>query len=133
MFGFLPMAHSLMRTWASYVTLYPQTSTSILALLRSKSAVPMDIVDSYMGILGEIGVWDGLDDVEQDQSISYNALDNERRVHKCSEAFRAKLYEVKRNSDSLDLYRYDPRNLSKNYCEMTKGERQIAIDQLENN
>ena len=37
-----------------------------------------------MGVLGEIDVWDGLDDVDLEQSISYNALDNEHRVHECS-------------------------------------------------
>jgi len=31
-----------------------------------------------MGISGEINVWDGLDDVDLEQSITYNALDNEQ-------------------------------------------------------
>ena len=48
---------------------------------------PMDTADSYMGVLGEIDVWDGLDDVDLEQSISYYALDNEHRAHECSEAF----------------------------------------------
>ncbi|KAK7373561.1 hypothetical protein VNO80_06976 [Phaseolus coccineus] len=47
----------------------------------------MDTEDSFMGISGEIDVWDGLDDVDLEQSISYNALDNEHRAHQCSEAF----------------------------------------------
>ena len=47
----------------------------------------MDTTESYMGVLGEIDVWDGLDDVDLEQSISYNALDNEHRAHECSEAF----------------------------------------------
>ncbi|XP_068483364.1 uncharacterized protein [Phaseolus vulgaris] len=47
----------------------------------------MDTQDSYMGISGEIDVWDGLDDVDMEQSITYNALDNEDMTHKCSEAF----------------------------------------------
>ncbi|KAK7333675.1 hypothetical protein VNO80_30452 [Phaseolus coccineus] len=50
-------------------------------------ALAMDIEDSFMGISGEIDVWDGLDDVDLEQSISYNALDNEHRAHQCSEAF----------------------------------------------
>ena len=47
----------------------------------------MDTQDSYMGISREIEVWDGLDDVDIEQSITYNALDNEDMTHKCSEAF----------------------------------------------
>ena len=47
----------------------------------------MDTTESYMGVLGEIDVWDGLDDVDMEQSTSYNALDNEHRAHECSEAF----------------------------------------------
>jgi len=47
----------------------------------------MDTVDSYMGIPGEIDVWDGLDDIDIEQSITYNTLDNEHRVHECSETF----------------------------------------------
>jgi len=47
----------------------------------------MDIAYSYMGIVGEIDVWDRLDDVDMEQSISYNALDNEHKTHECSEAF----------------------------------------------
>ena len=39
-----------------------------------------------MGVLGEIDMWDGLDDVDLEQSISYNALDNEQRAHECNEA-----------------------------------------------
>jgi len=38
----------------------------------------MDTTDSYMGISGEINVWNGLDDVDLEQSITYNALDNEQ-------------------------------------------------------
>ena len=38
-----------------------------------------------MGISGEIDVWDGLDDVDMEQSITYNALDNEDMTNKCSE------------------------------------------------
>ncbi|XP_068466601.1 PKS-NRPS hybrid synthetase cheA-like [Phaseolus vulgaris] len=48
----------------------------------------MDTTESYMGVLGEIDVWDGLDDVDLEQSISYNALDNDHRTHECSEVFR---------------------------------------------
>jgi len=40
-----------------------------------------------MGIIGEIDVWDVLDDVDMEQSISYNALDNEHRAYECSETF----------------------------------------------
>ena len=40
-----------------------------------------------MGISGEIDVWDGLDDVDLEQLITCNALDNEHRAYKCSEAF----------------------------------------------
>jgi len=47
----------------------------------------MDTTKSYMGVLGEIDVWDGLDDVDLEQSISYNALDNEHMAHECSETF----------------------------------------------
>ena len=47
----------------------------------------MDTTESCMGVLGEIDVWDGLDDVDLEQSRSYNALDNEHRAHECSEAF----------------------------------------------
>jgi len=47
----------------------------------------MDTTESNMGVLGEIDVWDGLDDVDMEQSISYNALDNEHKAHECSEAF----------------------------------------------
>ena len=32
-------------------------------------------------------MWDGLDDVDMEHSITYNALDNEHRAHECSEAF----------------------------------------------
>jgi len=49
--------------------------------------VPMDTIYSYTVISREIDVWDGLDDFDLDQSISYNVLDNERRAHECSEAF----------------------------------------------
>jgi len=38
----------------------------------------MDTTDSYMGISGEIDVWDGLDDVDMKQLITYNTLDNEQ-------------------------------------------------------
>ena len=51
------------------------------------SALPMDTVDSNMGISWEIDVWDGIDDVDLKQSITYNALDNEHRAHECSGAF----------------------------------------------
>jgi len=47
----------------------------------------MDTQDSYMGISGEIDLWDGLDDVDMERSITYNVLDNEDMTHKCSEAF----------------------------------------------
>jgi len=47
----------------------------------------MDTTNSYMGISGEIDVWDGIDDVDMEQSITYNTLDNEHRAHKCSEVF----------------------------------------------
>jgi len=47
----------------------------------------MDTVDSYMGISGEIDVWDGLEDVDLEQPITYNVLDNEHKAHECSEAF----------------------------------------------
>jgi len=33
-------------------------------------------MDSYMKISREIDVWDGLDDVDLEHSITYNALDN---------------------------------------------------------
>ncbi|XP_068504242.1 uncharacterized protein [Phaseolus vulgaris] len=59
----------------------------------------MDTTESYMGVLREIDVWDGLDDVDLEQSISYNALDNETRVHECSEAFSTN--EVFRDRDEL--------------------------------
>jgi len=36
----------------------------------------MDTPDSYVAISGEIEVWDGLDDFDLEQSITYNALDN---------------------------------------------------------
>jgi len=36
----------------------------------------MDFVDSHMGISGEIDVWDGLDDVDLEQSISGNGAKN---------------------------------------------------------
>jgi len=49
--------------------------------------VTIDTVDSCMGISGEIDVWDGLNDVDMEQSITYNTLDNEYRAHECSEAF----------------------------------------------
>jgi len=48
---------------------------------------PMDTTESYMGVLREIDVWEGLDDVDLEQSINYNALDNEHRAHECSETF----------------------------------------------
>ena len=51
------------------------------------SALPMDTTDSYMGISGKIDVWDGLDDVDLEQSITYNALDNDRKAHECTETF----------------------------------------------
>jgi len=50
-------------------------------------AFSMDTTDSYMGISREIDVWDGLDDVDLEQSITHNAFDNEHRAHKCSETF----------------------------------------------
>ncbi|XP_068501365.1 protein FAR1-RELATED SEQUENCE 6-like [Phaseolus vulgaris] len=59
----------------------------------------MDTTESYMGVLGEIDVWDGLDDVDLEQSTSYNALDNEHRAHECSEAFSTN--EVFRDRDEL--------------------------------
>jgi len=40
------------------------------------TVVPMDFVDSHMGISGEIDVWDGLDDVDLEQSISGNGAKN---------------------------------------------------------
>jgi len=46
-----------------------------------------ELQDSYMGISGEIDLWDGLDDVDMEQSITYNELDNEDMTHKCSETF----------------------------------------------
>lgn len=45
----------------------------------------MDLEDSFMGISGEIDVWDELDDVDLEHSISYNTLDNEYKAHQCSE------------------------------------------------
>jgi len=51
------------------------------------ATVPMDTVDSYMGISWEIDVWDRLDDVDMEQSIFYNALHNEHRAHERSEMF----------------------------------------------
>jgi len=51
------------------------------------SLLPMDTTDSYMGISRKIDVWDGLEDVDLEQSITYNALDNEHRAHECSEMF----------------------------------------------
>ncbi|XP_068466754.1 uncharacterized protein [Phaseolus vulgaris] len=59
----------------------------------------MDTQDSYMGISGEIDLWDGLDDVDMEQSITYNALDNEDMTHKCIEAFTTN--EVFRDRDEL--------------------------------
>jgi len=47
----------------------------------------MDTQDSYMRISEEIDLWDGLDDVDMEQSITYNSLDNEDMTHKCSETF----------------------------------------------
>ena len=47
----------------------------------------MDTVDSYMEISGKINVWDGLDDVDLEQSITYNTLDNEHKAHEYSETF----------------------------------------------
>jgi len=46
-------------------------------------ALPMDTTDLYMRILWEIDVWDGLHDVDLEQSKPYNALDNEHRAHEC--------------------------------------------------
>ncbi|XP_068504274.1 uncharacterized protein [Phaseolus vulgaris] len=59
----------------------------------------MDTTESYMRVLGEIDVWDELDDVDLEQSISYNALDNEHRAHECSETFSTD--EVFRDRDEL--------------------------------
>jgi len=66
----------------SYGFIYPEAKCSFFF-----SSSPMDTTKSYMGVLGEIDVWDGLDDVDLEQSISYNALDNEHMAHECSETF----------------------------------------------
>ncbi|KAK7382217.1 hypothetical protein VNO80_00983 [Phaseolus coccineus] len=50
---------------------------------RAMAALAMDIVDSYMRISRENDVWNGLDGVDLEQSITYNVLDNE---HKMSES-----------------------------------------------
>ena len=64
-----------------YGFIYPEAKCSFFF------SSPMDTIESYMGVLGEIDVWDGLDDVDLEQSISYNALDNEHRARECSEEF----------------------------------------------
>ena len=46
----------------------------------------------YSGLYDEVDVWEGLDDVDSDESISCKALDNVRMPHECSDPFTT--YEV---------------------------------------
>ena len=43
-----------------YGFIYPEANYSFFF------SSPMDTTESYMGVLGEIDVWDGLDDVDQE-------------------------------------------------------------------